>query len=256
VPIRVSAPAGAPVWIDLSSSDPQRAKDFYPQLFGWSAVETDPEYGGYVNFAKAGELIAGMIQNQQEGTPDSWTTYLSSPDAKATADAVNAGGGQVLLEPMPVLDLGTMAVVADPGGAVVGVWQPGEMAGFGVTGEDGAPVWIELHTKDYPTVVPFYQQAFSWETRVMSDSDEFRYTVLEKDGEQYAGIMDASAFLPAGMPSTWLVYFQVPDVDAAVAKVEELGGSVLEPAEDTPYGRMAKVADPTGAVFKVMTPPW
>ena len=88
---------------------------------------------------------------------------------------------------------------------------------------------------------------------MVSDTDEFRYTTMTEGEEQYAGMMDASAYLPEGTPPFWEVYFGVPDTDAALAAAERLGGSVLEPAEDTPYGRMAKVADPTGAVFKIVT---
>jgi uncharacterized protein len=255
VPIRESQPDGAPVWIDLSTSDPQRAKDFYSQLLGWTGQDTGPEYGNYVNFSKHDQMVAGMMANQQQGVPDTWTVYLASPDAKATADAALAAGGQVLIDPMEVMQLGSMAVLADPSGAAVGVWQPGEHRGYSLVAEDGAPAWLELHTRDYRAAVRFYEQAFGWETKVMGDSDDFRYTVFEKDQEQYAGIMDAAGFLPAEAPSSWQVYFQVADVDAALAKVVELGGSVLQAAEDTPYGRLASAADPTGAVFRLITPP-
>lgn len=255
MPIRASVPAGAPVWIDLSTSNPQRAKEFYSELFGWTFVDTGPEYGNYVNFSKDGALIAGLIENLQQGVPDGWTTYLASDDAKATADAVLTAGGQILMEPMPVRDLGTTAVVVDPSGAVIGVWQPGEHKGYGRTDEDGAPAWLELHTHDYGAAVRFYQRAFGWSTKVISDSDDFRYTVYEKDEQQYAGIMDAAAYLPSGVPSNWQVYLQVADIDAALAKLEQLGGSVLEPAADSPYGRLAQVADPTGAAFKLIAPP-
>jgi len=255
VPIRDSVPVGAPIWVDLSTSDPQRAKDFYAQLFGWTAVDSGPEFGNYVNFSKNDVPIAGMMANQQQGVPDSWTTYLASSNAKATADAALTAGGRVLMEADAVGDLGTMAVVTDTSGAVVGVWEPGEHKGFGLEAEEGAPAWLELHSNNYAAAVPFYQRAFGWETRVMSDSDEFRYSVFEKDDKQYAGIMDAATFLPTGSPSNWQIYFQVADVDATLAKIQELGGSVLQPAEDSPFGRLAGVADPTGAGFRLITPP-
>jgi predicted enzyme related to lactoylglutathione lyase len=255
VPIRDSVPAGAPVWIELSTSDPQRAKDFYAGLFGWTFIDAGPDYGNYVNFAQDGVLIAGMTPNQEQGLPDGWTTYLASDDAKSTADAVLTAGGQILLEPMPVRDLGTMAVVLDPSGAVVGVWQPGEHRGYGLTGEAGTPAWLELHTHDYGAAVRFYQRAFGWSTTVISDSDDFRYTVYEKDEQQYAGILDATAFLPAGVPSNWQVYLQVDDIDATLVQLPRLGGSVRRPAVDSPYGRVAEVSDPTGAAFRLLDPP-
>ncbi len=255
MPIRDSVPAGAPVWIDLSTSDPQRAKDFYSQLFGWIFQESGPEFGDYVNCSKNGSLVAGMVPSQQPGMPDAWSVYLSSPEAKATADLVLTAGGQILLEPMPVMQHGTMAVVADPSGGVVGIWQGDQHKGYGIANEDGTPAWLELLTHDYGAAVRFYQAAFGWQTTVMGDSDDFRYTVYEVAGVQYAGIMDASSFLPAGTPSHWQVYFHVDDIAAASAEVERLGGAIVEAAQDTPYGKLAEATDPTGAVFKLMQPP-
>jgi len=63
--------------------------------------------------------------------------------------------------------------------------------------------------------------------------------------------MDASGFLPEGVPSSWAVYFCVENTDKSLAQVSDLGGSVVQPAEDTPYGRLATASDPTGAVFKL-----
>jgi predicted enzyme related to lactoylglutathione lyase len=157
-----------------------------------------------------------------------------------------------MLEPMAVMDLGAMAVLADPSGGAVGVWQPGRHRGYEAHSQAGAPVWHEVHTRDHDGAVGFYQRVFGWHTSAVSDTDEFRYTTMSEGEEQYAGIMDASAYLPEGTPSFWEVYFGVEDADASVGVVERLGGKVLEPAVDTPHGRMARVADPTGATFKIV----
>jgi uncharacterized protein len=257
MPTRDSAPLGAPCWIDLLSSDPERAKDFYGQLFGWTAEQGGEELGHYVTFSKGDAVVAGMMKNQGDsGLPDAWSTYLASADAKATSEAAAASGGQVIVEPMDVMDLGTMAFLVDSGGAAIGIWQPGTHKGFAVVGEAGAPVWHELHTRDYSGTVSFYERVFDWKTAVLSDTDEFRYTQLvDADGTPLAGIMDATAYQPEGVPAAWQVYLGVEDVDATLATVDDLGGAVLEPAQDTPFGRLAKVADPTGAVFKVASPP-
>jgi hypothetical protein len=86
----------------------------------------------------------------------------------------------------------------------------------------------------------------------MSDTPEFRYTTLGEGDDALAGIMDGSQFLPEGAPAAWSIYFGVEDVDAALERVVELGGSVVRPAEDTPYGRLAQAADPTGTLFKLV----
>lgn len=255
MPTRDSTPLGAPVWIELSTSDPDRAKDFYSRLFGWTWQDLGEEFGHYVNFSKDGVLIAGLMRNSQPDNPDSWLTYLFSADAKATAEAMVAAGGQMFFEPMDVMGLGTMAVGSDATGATVGVWQPGSHRGFALVGEAGAPVWHELHTRDYDVAVPFYQEAFGWSTATMSDTDDFRYTVMMDGGQQYAGLMDSAGFLPPGMPSNWQVYLGADDVDATLATVVELGGIVTQAAEDTPFGRLAQAADPTGVLFKLSSLP-
>jgi uncharacterized protein len=255
VTTRDTAPLGAPCWIDLNTSDLDGAVRFYGELFGWTAEDAGEDYGHYHNVSKDGALVGGLMRRQPDagGHPDFWMTYLSSADAKATAAAASDAGGQVVLEPMAVMELGAMAVLADPTGGAVGVWQPGRHRGYEVHSQAGAPVWHELHTRDHDGAVAFYQRVFGWQTSVVSDTDEFRYTTMTEGEEQYAGIMDASAYLPEGTSSFWEVYFGVQDADAALAAAERLGGRVLEPAVDTPYGRMAKVADPTGAVFKIVT---
>jgi len=245
------APVGAPVWFDLSSSDPAKSKAFYEGIFGWTAQETAPEFGGYVNFLKGDVQIAGMMQNPGQGAPDGWTTYLKSDDAQATAAAITAAGGTVIFEPMDVMGLGQMAIALDPTGAVVGVWQPGTMPGYGLTDEAGTPVWHELQTRDFAGEVSFYEKAFGWQTEVMSDTEEFRYTLLKAGEEQYAGVMDGTNYYPEGVPSTWEVYIGVDDVDATIAKALELGGSVVQAAENSSFGRLAKIADPTGGTIKL-----
>ncbi|MDQ2791275.1 MAG: hypothetical protein DLM60_06750 [Pseudonocardiales bacterium] len=155
---------------------------------------------------------------------------------------------------MDVGDLGTMAVVSDPGGAGIGVWQAGLHQGFGLLGEPGTPSWFELHTRDYQAAVTFYHEVFGCETHVVSDTPEFRYTTVRQGEDWLAGIMDASAFLPDAVPAHWSVYFGVEDTDAALAKIVDLGRSLLMGAEDTPYGRLAAATDPTGARFKLVAP--
>ena len=248
-------PAGAPIWMDLSSSDVGKAKAFYSAVFGWTAVDTPPEFGGYINFLKGDVPIAGLMQNPGGGGPDGWITYLKSDDAEATVRAATEAGGQVLVEPMAVATLGTMAIVFDPNGAAIGVWEPKEMGGFGLTNEDAAPSWHELQTRDFADELEFYRSVFGWKTEMTGDSDDFRYTVLKPADTQFAGIMDGSGYLPEGVPPAWEVYIGTDDVDATVAAAVANGGTVVMEAEDTPFGRLAKIADPTGATIKLTSLP-
>lgn len=249
--IRENVPAGAPCWIDLMSSDTEKSRAFYGELFGWTAGAGNPEFGGYANFSKDGEPVAGlMVAQPGQGPGDVWSVYLAVADAAATVQAARDNGGAVHVDAMPVGDLGVMAVVADTGGAVIGMWQPGTHRG-GLVGTGGAPCHFELHTRDYEAAVAFYKTVFGWEPETASDSPELRYTVLNVGDGENAGIMDAAAFLPEGVPAHWAVYFAVDDVDKALAQVAQLGGTTVQPAEDTPYGRLAAAADSTGATFRL-----
>jgi len=255
MPTRENAPIGAPCWVDLMTSDTERARAFYGELFGWAAEEPAEEFGGYFNFTKNGVLVGGCMSSGADApVTDVWSIYLASDDARKTIDTAAANGGQVAVPAMDVGDLGTMAMVSDPGGAVIGVWQPGLHKGFGIFGEAGTPSWFELHTRDFEKAVTFYRDVFHWDTSSVSDTPEFRYTMLVDGENGLAGIMDASGFLPAGVPAHWSVYFGVDDTDAALATTVDLGGSIVNPAEDTPYGRLATAVDPSGAQFKLVAP--
>ena len=255
MPRRATTPTGAPCWVDLMTTDTERSREFYGRLFGWVAEEPAEEFSGYFNFTKDGVRVAGAMASQPgAGMPDVWSVYLATEDAAKTVEAASAHGGAVYVEPMAVGDLGTMAVVADCGGAAVGMWQSGRFDGFAIVAETGAPSWFELLTREYERSVAFYRDVFGWETHVVSDTPEFRYTTLASEEGWHAGIMDASGFLPGDVPAHWSVYFGVDDTDAALARIGELGGSTVMPAEDTPYGRLAAAADPTGARFKLVAP--
>jgi len=253
MPQRDEAPLGAPCWVDLFSADPEGAQAFYGELFGWTAETAGEEFGGYVNFSRDGRRVAGCTKN--DGQSDVWSVYLATDDATATTEAAAAHGGGVVVPPMEVMDLGSMAVLTDVGQAAIGIWQPGTHKGFGTLAEPGTPAWFELHTRSYEDSVKFYTDVFKWDTSVMSDTPEFRYTTLGEGENSLAGIMDAGFYLPEEVPNHWAVYFSVTDTDASVAQLTGLGGSVLQPAKDTPYGRVAQVADPTGAMFRVVALP-
>jgi uncharacterized protein len=259
MPTRTTAPLGSPCWADLWTSDVEGSRRFYGELFGWESGDPDPQFGGYFIFNLNGVEIAGGMGDMGEDMPanDTWKVYFNTDNIEKTVAAAEANGAQVISPAMPVADLGIQAVLVDPSGAQHGMWEPKEFQGFTTLEEPGAPSWFELMTRDYAGALSFYPTVYRWETNVEGDSDEFRYTTVQNaDGEGVvAGIMDASGFLPEGMPSNWKVYWEVDDVDASIGKVTELGGSVLMPAQDTPYGRLAQVTDPAGAAFNLRKAP-
>jgi uncharacterized protein len=255
VTIREGAPLGAPTWIDLATSDLEGAKQFYGNVFGWTFETAGPEYGGYVNAFSGGRPVAGLMANDpQWNSPDGWTTYLHTADVRATLDSALAAGALTCAtpaEPMQVPDKGWMALLTDPTGAFFGLWQPTGHQGFEVFGEPGAPVYHQLTSTDYAKAIDFYRQVFGWQVETVSDSDEFRYSTANFDGEALVGVMDGKGCMPEGTSSNWVFFLGADDVDKTVALVKENGGSVIREAEDTPYGRLAAVADPTGAGFNL-----
>ena len=177
MPTRETAVIGAPCWVDLMTSDTQTSRAFYTELFGWEAEEPNPEFGGYFNFTRDGVRIAGCMASQADsGMPDVWSIYLATEDAAKTLELATSHGGQVLVDAMPVGDLGVMAYATDPGGASVGLWQPGRHQGFLTLGEPNTPGWFELHTRDYAKAVDLNRDVFGWETQVASDTPELRYS--------------------------------------------------------------------------------
>ena len=246
-------PLGAPIWVDLMSTDLPASHAFYAGLLGWQAEAPNEEFGGYTNIQFKGERIAGSMTMGPDHPPlDLWSMYLRVDDCAAAVARVEAAGGRVDSPAMPVGDEGIMAIVADPSGAVIGMWEPKEHRCFGYIDEPGAPAWFELHTLDFDAALPFYEEVFGWTTDMMSDTPEFRYARLIIDDQPYAGVMAATGDWAPGVPSHWQIYFCVDDLDTSAAKVVELGGQVLMPPHDSPFGRLGAFADSQGAMFKLV----
>jgi predicted enzyme related to lactoylglutathione lyase len=243
-----------PGWIDIGT-DVEGAKAFYTALFGLDAADAGPpeETGGYGFFLKGGRMVAGFGPQQNPGPPF-WSMYVLVPDADEIAGKVTAAGGQVVVPPMDVMEQGRMAIFTDAGGAFFSVWQPAGHRGAQVVKEPGTFTWAELDTRDVEGAKAFYAAVFGWGAET-STGGGMEYTEFKLAGgdESIAGMMAMPEGVPAQVPAYWLVYFGVEDVDAAVARVQELGGSVTVPGSDFPGGRFAVVGDPQGAMFGVMT---
>ncbi len=139
---------GTPSWVDLASPDVEASVAFYGGLFGWEAPELAPEAGGYRTFELGGVAVAGCGPIMMEGQPPAWLTYVSVDDADGAVARITEAGGTVYVQPMDVLDVGRMAVFADPTGGACAVWQAKAHIGAGLVNEPGALVWNELATRD------------------------------------------------------------------------------------------------------------
>ncbi|NKX54277.1 VOC family protein [Arthrobacter mobilis] len=249
-------PVGAPCWIDCQVDDVQAARSFYTALFGWDVQDGPQEAGGYLMALLGGSPVAGIGPKPPNAgpMPSVWTTYLATEDADAAAAAVTDAGGSLMMPPFDVLDAGRMTVAMDNGGAAFGLWQAKAHHGVGRYGEPGTLVWSELHTREYQAARDFYAKVFGYSYEDLGDTDEFRYATFKRaDGEAAGGFYDDRS-IPAGAPNYWLAWFAVEDVDASVAKAQDLGAQALFPPTDSPYGRMSILAGAQGEVFAVIKP--
>jgi predicted enzyme related to lactoylglutathione lyase len=252
-------PQGAACWIDAQLDDLDAGRRFYSELFGWTIDETAPEAGGYLMAYQGGKPVAGLGP-KPEGMemPSVWTTYLAADSADEVHGKVVAAGGQAMMEPFDVMDLGRMFVAADPAGAVFGVWQARKHIGMELVGEHGSVAWNELHTQRYAEAQEFYRQVFDWRYTEIGDGEHFVYSqvTLPDSGPEdlVGGICDDS--ITPGMPpmSYWLVYLAVDDADAAAEKLVELGGTVHMGPNDSPFGRMLVVSGAQGEMFALIDP--
>ncbi len=249
MPEITSYPPNTPSWVDLASADVAASAAFYTGLFGWTAGEPSEEGGGYAMFLIGDKAVAGLAPIMMEGQPPSWTCYVSVEDADKTAELVGTNGGQVFLPPMDVLDVGRMAVFADPTGAAFAIWQPRAHIGAQLAGEPNTFCWAELSSRDTATAAPFYSAVFGWEPKPAMEGS---YTTFHLGDTELAGMMDMPEMVPAEVPSYWLPYFAVADTDATVAAAKGLGASVLVEPTDIPPGRFAVFMDPQGVSFAVI----
>jgi hypothetical protein len=251
---RTSYAQGTPSWIDLLTPDQAASKSFYGALFGWSFDDQQLGDGVYYSIAMLGDDRVAAIappNPDSAGTPPRWTTYLTVDDVDAAAGRAAAAGGSVAMPAMDVMGAGRMAMVADPSGAVVALWQAKDIAGAGRVNEPGTLIWNELITDDAASALPFYEAVAGMTTSSMDMGEAGSYTLFEADGKQVGGTM---APMMDGVPNYWHVYFAVADVDATAAKATAAGGTVVGEPFDSPVGRMAILQDPHGAMFSVMAP--
>ncbi|MFD4369138.1 VOC family protein [Rhodococcus sp. NPDC058521] len=153
---------GAPCWAELGTTDISAAGAFYGALLGWTPGEPDPEAGGYTMMSLGDDAVAAATPLYQEGQPVAWTASIAVADVDATVAKAKAAGGSVLAEPMDVFELGRFAVLADPTGAVLSLWQARQFAGAARLNETGALCWIELRTRDTASAQSFYTDVFGW----------------------------------------------------------------------------------------------
>lgn len=244
-----SFPPGTPIWVDLQSSDQPAAVAFYRAFFGWDAPDATAETGGYsiatlrgIPVTAIGPLPAGVERSV-------WTLYFAVADIDASAAAATAGGGAVLLPPGDLAPGVRLAIVADPAGAVFGLWQREQDSPW-LRDEPGAVDWLELVEHGVEGSFAFYVSVLGVSVSEMRVGDA-PYGLFDVGTTSVAGATEA----PEGTTAHWFVYFTVAELDEALERFAALGGTVLEQPTAAPgVGRWAIVADPQGGGFALLEP--
>jgi predicted enzyme related to lactoylglutathione lyase len=241
-------------WVDLATTDPAASQAFYGELFGWTAEDVPTDLGPpYTMLSYQGRLAAALYEMapEQGGRP-CWASYIAVDDVDATAARAEALGGTVLMPAMDVMEHGRMALIQDPSGGVVSLWQARAHPGAEIDNQVGARSWNELLTRDTVRAAAFYGDLLGWTTRTSHDLMEGRYILFELDGRPIGGMLEIQPDW-GPMPPNWMVYFGVDDCDATVATALRLGGAaVTETMQVENVGRFAYLTDPQGVGFAVI----
>ncbi|MDQ1741543.1 MAG: uncharacterized protein QOE53_3195 [Pseudonocardiales bacterium] len=251
MPDRMSHPPATISWVDLATSDQAGAKQFYGGLLGWEYEDMPAGEGIVYSMAKHRGRSAAAISPQQpeeaaQGIPPHWNVYVTVEDVDASAGKAREAGGKVLAPPFDVFDAGRMAVVADPAGAVLCLWQAGTNIGAEVVNEPGSMTWADCATTDPAAAQGFYSSLLGWRFDQMSE--EPPYWVIF-NGERSQGGMTAP---PPGVPSNWFPYFGVIGIEETMQIADAFGGTPFLGPVDVPNGsRFALIQDPQGAPFAI-----
>ena len=243
-------------WVDLATTNAEAAKKFYTGLFGWSTVDIPAgETGVYTMCQLGGKEVAALYQmgpeQSAQGIPPHWMSYVSVANAAESAKKAKSLGGQLLMEPGDVMDAGRMALIQDPVGAVVALWEPRTHIGAKLANEPGTFTWNELATTDTEKSSEFYTKLFDWKTEVY-EMPSGPYTTFINQDRMNAGMMKMTEEW-GDAPPHWLVYFAVADCERSTEKAKELGAEILvPPMEAGEVGRFSVIQDPQGAVFSII----
>jgi predicted enzyme related to lactoylglutathione lyase len=250
--------AGSPCWYELATTDQEAAKRFYAELFGWVPKDVPIPEGGNYSIFQLGDRDVGaaytmMPDQQAAGMPSYWAVYFAVASADDMAARAVALGGKQMAAPMDVMDVGRMAVIADPEGAVFCLWQPKSHAGAGAVHENNAVGWVELATRDSRKAAHYYAHLFGWKVREQPHPVAGHYQMFSVDSYDWGGMLPMNADW-GQTPAHWHLYFRVADCDAAAEKLKALGGKVMAgPFDGAGVGRIAVVTDPQGATFYLIT---
>ena len=250
---------GKVVWHDLISDTPAATARFYGELFGWTF---EPVPGvNYTLIRHDGRAIGGLVDQGRLPVDEDisqWVALLAVDDIEAAAAAVGPAGGRLLTNPTSLGRRGRVAVAADPEGAIFALLETG---GGDPPDRSGPPapggfLWDELWAVDTAGAASFYGRLLPYEAETLALEGELDYRVLSAAGRPRAGIRPHPV---ADSAPLWVNYLRVADLaalEAILARVDDLGGRVLQPATARPAGGyLAVLQGPSGAGIALQTWP-
>lgn len=253
---RTSYEPGTFSWVELATTDPEAAKRFYAELFGWDYEDNPVPGDGVYTMAKVGGETVAAVWEQPEaqreaGAPPNWLSYVTVASADDAAAAAKEAGGSVHAEPFDVMEAGRMAVIADPTGAMFGVWEARQSIGAGRVNEPGCLTWNELATNDVEAASNFYTELFGWSIEELDTGGGPRIWSIGHEGGADGQNGDVRELGPAeeSFAPNWMPYFAVESVDGTLESADKAGAATLVPGTDIPAGRFAALRDPQGAAF-------
>ena len=262
---REGFPPGVPCWVDTQQPDRDAALRFYGAVFGWSFENHLQRGDRAYDLATLDGRVVAAIGSGPSDTTATWTTYIGVDDVEAAVAHVEAASGTVVAPPLRAGNAGRLALVTDPTGANLALWEPGRRKGVELVNEPGSWNWSLLSTPDPAGAAAFYAEIFGWETdldapgpklvRLPGYSDFLEQFDPELRARHAAGgvpegFSDAVAWiLPSRGAAFWAVTFSVADADAAAQAAEQEGGRVVSGPTDTEWTREVVLADPAGATF-------
>lgn len=237
------------VWFDLFSTEMAECETFYASLFGWDFQLAENSKGRVKTISLQGTPIGNLIGRESTKYDSQWLSYMSTENVDATMEAATQNGGSIFRESGNLPDRGRVGVVLDPQGAAFAV----------LTSPDGDPLdaklkpnmWMgaELWTTNVKEAAKFYQRIAGYDVQIVDVHGDVKYLMLKKDDRFRGGIVH----IPwKTMKPEWVPYIAVDDVSAIVDKAKALGGKVLiAPDLSDKEGRLAMIADPSGAIFSI-----
>jgi uncharacterized protein len=251
----VSRLLGRPVWYELMTTDTAAAEKFYSNVVGWTSAPFAESPDPYTIFKRRGDVGVAGLMKRPDGMnmPPFWAMYVAVPKLEDAVAHITRLGGSGLSPVIDIPGVGRLQMMKDPQGAAFYIMQPTSTEERPETApEVGDASWHELMTTDAPAALKFYSEIFGWQPSETMDMGPLgKYHMFNRPHGMIGGMMNKPPEM-ANVPPHWMIYFRVPDINAAVERISANGGKILNGPMEVPGGdRVLNAIDPQGAAFSL-----